>query len=69
VSSQVGKVATSRRERWSHARRMAKALSLLDDPRFDALITREITFEDSPEEFPRIFAPEAPGLATVIRYP
>jgi threonine dehydrogenase-like Zn-dependent dehydrogenase len=69
LSSQVGKVATSRRERWSHARRIAKALSLLDDPRFDALITKEIAFEDAPEEFPRIFAPEVPGLATVIRYP
>ncbi|WP_244470904.1 zinc-dependent alcohol dehydrogenase [Microvirga massiliensis] len=69
VSSQVGKIATSRRERWSHARRMAKALCLLDDSRFDALITKEISFKDAPEEFPRIFAPEAPGLATVIRYP
>jgi threonine dehydrogenase-like Zn-dependent dehydrogenase len=69
VSSQVGKVATARRERWSRTRRMAKALSLLDDERFDALITEEIAFEDAPAEFPRIFAPEAAGLATVIRYP
>ena len=31
-SSQVGQVATFMRPRWSHARRMAKALDLLCDP-------------------------------------
>ena len=37
VSSQVGKVAPSHRSRWTHARRLAAALALLDDPALDAL--------------------------------
>jgi threonine dehydrogenase-like Zn-dependent dehydrogenase len=69
VSSQVGQVSPSRRPRWSHARRLDMALALLADPRFDALITEEIAFADFPAQAPRVFAAEAPGLATVLRYP
>ncbi|WP_349370019.1 zinc-binding alcohol dehydrogenase [Salinarimonas sp.] len=68
VSSQVGRVSESRRGRWSYARRLAKALALLDDDRLDALITEEVAFDDLPEALPRLFAPGAPGLATAIRY-
>jgi NADPH:quinone reductase-like Zn-dependent oxidoreductase len=68
ISSQVGRVSESRRGRWSYARRLAKALDLLDDPRLDALITEEVAFDDLPEALPRLFAPGAPGLATAIRY-
>ncbi|GGK41425.1 zinc-dependent alcohol dehydrogenase [Salinarimonas ramus] len=68
VSSQVGRVATPKRARWSHARRLAKAIDLLDDPRLDALITHEIAFDDLPDAIPRLLAPGAPGLATAIRY-
>jgi hypothetical protein len=68
VSSQVGQVAPSRRPRWSYARRMAKALDLLCDPRYDALITGEVAFGDLPTILPDILAPGAPGLATAIRY-
>ncbi|TDR89022.1 threonine dehydrogenase-like Zn-dependent dehydrogenase [Enterovirga rhinocerotis] len=68
VSSQVGEVAPSRRPRWSHARRLAKALALLADPRLDALITEEVAFADLPRELPRLLAPGAPGLCTVVRY-
>ena len=69
VSSQVGHVAPSHRPRWSHRDRLKKALALLDDPRLDALITEEVAFDDLPDELPRLLAPDAPGLATVIRYP
>lgn len=68
VSSQVGRVSESRRGRWSYARRLAKALALLDDDRLDALITEEVAFDDLPDALPRLFAPGAPGLATAIRY-
>lgn len=68
VSSQVGQVAPSRRPRWSYARRLDKALELLSDPRLDALITEEISFIDAPRELPRLLAPGAPGLATLLRY-
>ena len=68
ISSQVGQVSPSRRPRWNFARRLDKALELLADARFDALITDEIAFEDAPRELPRILAPGAKGLATVLRY-
>ena len=68
ISSQVGQVSPSRRPRWNFARRLAKALELLADARYDALITDEIAFEDAPRQLPRILAPGAKGLATVLRY-
>jgi NADPH:quinone reductase-like Zn-dependent oxidoreductase len=68
ISSQVGHVAASRRPRWSYARRLDKALALLDDPRFDALLTREIAFDDLARDLPSLLAPDAPGLGAVVRY-
>ncbi len=68
ISSQVGQVSPSRRPRWNFARRLDKALELLADARYDALITEEVAFEDTPRELPRILAPGAAGLATVLRY-
>ncbi len=67
-SSQVGHVSASRRPRWSYRRRREKALALLADPVFDALVAEEITFDDAPVALPRILAPGAAGLAPVIRY-
>jgi NADPH:quinone reductase-like Zn-dependent oxidoreductase len=68
ISSQVGQVAPSRRPRWTHRRRLDKALSLLADERLDALLTEEVAFAELPTELPRVLAPGAPGLATVVRY-
>jgi len=68
ISSQVGEVAPSRRPRWDHRRRMAKAISLLADERLDALLTEEVAFADLPAAMPRLFADGAPGLCTAIRY-
>jgi len=68
VSTQVGQVAASRRPRWSYARRMAKAMELLRDPLFDALIDVEIAFADFPQEAARVFAPGAAGLGVRLRY-
>jgi hypothetical protein len=67
-SSQVGQVSAGHRPRWSYRRRVEKALSLLADPAFDALVTDEIAFDDSPVALPRVLAPGAAGLAPVIRY-
>ncbi|MCL4767587.1 MAG: zinc-binding alcohol dehydrogenase [Hyphomicrobiaceae bacterium] len=69
VSSQVGQVAPSRRPRWSQRRRLEAALSLLHDPRLDALVSEEIELDDAPARLPEVLAPGAPGLAPVIRYP
>jgi len=69
ISSQVGHVAPSHRPRWTHRDRLEKALALLDDPRLDALITEDVAFDDLPDALPRLLSKDAPGLATVIRYP
>jgi threonine dehydrogenase-like Zn-dependent dehydrogenase len=69
VASQVGDVAASRRPRWTKARRLATALRLLADERLDALITEEIAFADLAGAMPRLLGPDAPGLATAVRYP
>jgi threonine dehydrogenase-like Zn-dependent dehydrogenase len=68
VSSQVGQVAPARRPRWNYARRLRKALDLLQDDVLDALITGEVAFEALPQVLPEILAPSAPALATVVRY-
>jgi threonine dehydrogenase-like Zn-dependent dehydrogenase len=68
LSSQVGQVSPTRRPRWSHARRLAKALELLGDGRLDALVKEEVAFARLPAALPRILGPEADGLAPVVRY-
>jgi threonine dehydrogenase-like Zn-dependent dehydrogenase len=68
VSSQVGQVAPTRRPRWSYGRRLAKALELLGDARLEALITEDVAFADLPQALPRLLAPGASGLATVVVY-
>lgn len=66
VSSQVGSPPPDRSPRWSCARRLAKALELLREPAFDALIDREIAFADADAALPEALAGE--GVATVLRY-
>jgi len=68
-SSQVGHVAPARRATTTRRDRLAEALALLADPRLDRLITGEVAFKDLPREIPRLLAPDAPGIATRIRYP
>jgi 2-desacetyl-2-hydroxyethyl bacteriochlorophyllide A dehydrogenase len=68
ISSQVGAVPASRRARWTTARRMAKALDLLRDARFDALVTGEIAFGDAPRDLHKVFDRDGTGLMTVLRY-
>jgi threonine dehydrogenase-like Zn-dependent dehydrogenase len=68
-SSQVGQVAPAMRPRWSHARRLAKALELVADPALEALVTAEVAFGSLPEVLPRLLAPEAHALCARIVYP
>jgi threonine dehydrogenase-like Zn-dependent dehydrogenase len=68
-ASQVGRVAPSRRAATTRRDRLAEALALLADPRFERLITGEVAFADLPAEIPRLLSPDAPGIATRIRYP
>ncbi len=68
ISSQVGVVPPDRRARWTNARRMSKALELLCDARFDALITGEIAFAAAARELPKLLADNSAGLMTVLTY-
>ncbi len=68
ICSQVGQVSAGRRIRWDYRRRIEAALRLLADDRLDALLSSEIAFDDAPVKLPGLLAPDAPGLAPVIRY-
>jgi len=68
-STQVGRIPASRAPRWTHARRLRKALELLDDPRLDALLTDEVAFEDAPRRLTELLSPEHPAIVPLIRYP
>ncbi|MEO0729271.1 MAG: zinc-binding alcohol dehydrogenase [Pseudomonadota bacterium] len=69
ISTQVGQVATPNRARWTYQRRMSKAISLLDDPRLDALVCDELAFDDLATDLPAVLADVSGGLPPVIRYP
>lgn len=67
IGSQVGSVPASRTPRWSHKRRMNKALELLCDPVLDVLISGESNFAVLPTDYGRVLAdPET--LCHAIRY-
>jgi NADPH:quinone reductase-like Zn-dependent oxidoreductase len=69
VSSQVGKVAPSHRARWSHGRRLAAALTLLNDSALDVLLAPAIDFDELPARLPEIFGSSAKAVCPLIRYP
>jgi threonine dehydrogenase-like Zn-dependent dehydrogenase len=64
-SSQVGTVGRSDR---TYAERMAVALDLLADDRFDALITGHSAFEELPDVMPKLADGEIPALCHRIDY-
>ncbi len=66
VASQVGHVAPPMRGRRSHAERLALALALLADARFDALLEGPTHFADLPAAMPGIL--RAGGLCHVVGY-
>jgi NADPH:quinone reductase-like Zn-dependent oxidoreductase len=68
VSSQVGAVSPAMRGRRSHAERLALALSLLEDARFDALLGPVTPFEELPTRYAALLADGGGGCPVVI-YP
>ncbi|OLT06459.1 dehydrogenase [Pseudonocardia sp. CNS-004] len=66
-SSQVGTVSP-RRARRGYAGRMAVALRLLTDPRFDALVTAEHPFDELPALLPRLADGTLPALCLRLRH-
>ena len=66
LASQVGAIAPPMRGRRSHAERLAMALALLADARFDALLDGPTPFADLPTAMPTIL--RTGGLCHVISY-
>jgi 2-desacetyl-2-hydroxyethyl bacteriochlorophyllide A dehydrogenase len=67
-SSQVGHVARAQRARWDSHRRMALAMSLLQDPMFDVLVTGESPFDELPDVMAKLAARSGDTLCHRIRY-
>ena len=65
IASQVGQIAPAMRGRRSHRQRLALALRLLEDDRYDALLEPATRFEDLPANMPRLLQG---GLCHVIEY-
>lgn len=68
IGSQVGSVSASRRPRWPHARRLAKALALLDDVRLDRLVTHIVPFGEAPARLPALLTDGEDALAILLDY-
>jgi threonine dehydrogenase-like Zn-dependent dehydrogenase len=68
ASSQVGAVATAQRARWDRRRRLALALDLLADPRFDVLLEPPQPFARLPEVMAALAAQPSKVMCQVINY-
>jgi threonine dehydrogenase-like Zn-dependent dehydrogenase len=68
ASSQVGTIPAAQRARWTTSRRMQLALSLLEDPALDVLITGESEFDALPEVMAMLTESPGEALCHRIRY-
>lgn len=70
ISSQVGQVPFSKSARWNYKRRKEIVWDLLKNPLFDAHITEEIPFAESPAFFDQLRTEAVlnTGLGWVIKY-
>jgi hypothetical protein len=69
VSSQVGKVAPSRRATTTPRQRLEIAIGLLADARLDALLEPAILFRELPVQLADILNPKSGVLCQLIAYP
>jgi threonine dehydrogenase-like Zn-dependent dehydrogenase len=67
-SSQVGTVSPAQQGRRGYPDRLALALDLLADPRFDALITGGCRFEELPDVLPRLAGGELAAVCHLVSY-
>jgi threonine dehydrogenase-like Zn-dependent dehydrogenase len=68
VSSQVGAVATPQRARWDRRRRLALALDLLADERFDVLLAPPVPFARLPQVMSELAAGPSQVMCQIISY-
>jgi threonine dehydrogenase-like Zn-dependent dehydrogenase len=69
ISSQVGKVAPSRRASFTHRQRLEAAIKLTAHPHLDALLAPAIAFGDVPARLADILKPRSGVLCQLISYP
>ena len=69
ISSQVGRIAPSHRPRWTHGRRLAAAIALLDDERLDLLLAPAIPFGELARRLPDVLDARSGILCQTISYP
>src|SRR4029077_2655168 len=69
VSSQVGRVAPSRRATTSHRQRLEQAMKLCAHPQLEALLARAIAFGELPARLADILKPRSGVLCQLISYP
>lgn len=62
-------MATAQRARWTHARRLGLALSLLKDPVLDRLVTHHARFDELPQVLARLAGGDSETLCQRIDYP
>ena len=68
-SSQVGTVSPAQQGRRGYPERLAVALDLLADPRFDALLTGRSAFAELPSVLPRLAGGSLAALCHLVVYP
>ncbi len=68
-ASQVGTMAPARAARWGRARRLALAVELCADARFDALFAPDAAFDTLPDVMARLADPADRTLCQRIVYP
>jgi threonine dehydrogenase-like Zn-dependent dehydrogenase len=68
-SSQVGAVATAQRARWPYRRRLGLALTLLENPVFDALLTGASPLDELPATMAGLAAAPTGALCHRVTYP
>jgi NADPH:quinone reductase-like Zn-dependent oxidoreductase len=68
VASQVGAIAPAQRARWDRRRRLALALDLLGDARFDVLLAPAVPFARLPEVMAELAAQPSEIMCQVINY-
>ena len=67
-SSQVGRVALAQRQRWTFARRLSLAMSLLADDTLDVLLTGQSAFADLPSAMATLAAGPRAAICHCITY-
>lgn len=68
ISSQVGKVAPSRRANFTHGQRLEAAIKLIANPALDALLAPPVAFGELPDRLPDILKPGSGVLCQIINY-